>query len=51
MSSSRILVVDDQQVNVRLLERLLLKDGYEDVVSTTDATDVLDLYREWRPDL
>jgi signal transduction histidine kinase len=47
----KILVVDDEPVNVRLLERILLGVGYRDVITTTDARQVLDLYRSHQPDL
>ncbi|HBF51398.1 MAG TPA: response regulator, partial [Massilia sp.] len=33
---ARVLVVDDQPVNVQLLEYLLKTTGYENVHSTTD---------------
>jgi response regulator RpfG family c-di-GMP phosphodiesterase len=42
-SDARILVVDDEPANVLLLERLLARWGYEDVVSTTDSSQVLSL--------
>lgn len=36
MSWARILIVDDQEANVRLLEHILEKGGYERVVGITD---------------
>jgi len=47
----RILIVDDQEANVRLLERLLRKSGYAEVVATTDPTEVASLYENLKPDL
>ena len=47
----RILVIDDEASNVALLERLLRREGYRDVVSTTDPLGVPDLYRRSKPDL
>lgn len=47
----RILIADDDPAVVRLLERLLDKAGYEEVVSTTASGDVVDLYSEMGPDL
>jgi putative two-component system response regulator len=38
---ARILVVDDEPANVSVLERLLAKAGYTDVVSLTDSSQVL----------
>jgi len=48
---SRILIVDDQISNVRLLERLLDARGYPNHVGVTDSSIVLDLYRSYQPDL
>jgi PAS domain S-box-containing protein len=46
-----ILIVDDQEANVKLLERLLGEDGYANVSSTTNSLDVLALHRQNRYDL
>ncbi len=46
--NARILVVDDQEANVRLLEGMLRVAGYTCVQSTTDPSAVLELYRENR---
>lgn len=48
---SKILVVDDQEANVRLLEYLLLRNGYRSVRSTTDPREVVQIYQEFNPDL
>jgi putative two-component system response regulator len=48
---SKILVVDDQESNVRLLEYLLLRNGYHSVRWTTEPRDVAEIYQEFRPDL
>lgn len=48
---ARILVVDDEQANVQLLERILEMAGYQHVVSTTDPRQVLDLLHTFQPDL
>jgi serine phosphatase RsbU (regulator of sigma subunit) len=45
---AKILVVDDQEVNVRLLEGMLRIAGYTSVESTTDPTQVCDLHRQNR---
>ncbi len=39
-----ILIVDDQQANVRLLEYALRRAGYVGVVSTTEPTEVCTLH-------
>jgi len=48
---ARILIVDDQAPNVRLLQRLLQASGYREIRTTTDPRSVLALYGELRPDL
>jgi putative two-component system response regulator len=47
----RIVVVDDEPVNVRLLTRLLAGWGYAKVTATSDATEVPELFRTVAPDL
>jgi putative two-component system response regulator len=47
----RILVVDDEQPNVRVLEALLARAGYQHVEATTDPRDVPKIYESFGPDL
>src|SRR5256885_11781921 len=51
LTQARILAVDDQEANVRLLERILQRTGYTNVTTTTDPRQVLALYEELDPDL
>ena len=46
-----ILIVDDQEVNVLLLERMLRGAGYVSITSTMDPNEVCELHRENRYDL
>ena len=46
-----ILIVDDQESNVRLLEQLLADTGYTRVSSTMDPREVCALHRKNRYDL
>jgi putative two-component system response regulator len=48
---ARILVVDDEEANVQLLERILEGAGYRHVRSTTDPEAVIGLVESFRPDL
>jgi putative two-component system response regulator len=48
--NARILIVDDQIPNVKLLEHLLQGAGYTAVTSTTDPREVCDLYAKNRYD-
>lgn len=43
--NSRVLIVDDQQANVLLLERMLRGAGYASVSSTMDPREVCELHR------
>jgi len=49
--NARILVVDDQEANVRLLEQMLNSAGYVSVTSTMDPVKVCELYLKNRYDL
>src|SRR6202521_1681199 len=46
--NARILVVDDQEANVRLIKGMLCVTGYASVESTTDPNDVCELHRKNR---
>lgn len=49
--ASRVLIIDDQPANLRLLEDLLTREGLTHVVGTTDARKALELYAAFDPDL
>ena len=49
--SARILIIDDDEAIISLLERMLKRDGYQNVRSATDARLALPLFREFEPDL
>lgn len=49
--ASRILVVDDQAANLRLLEELLGREGFSNVVSTTEPEQALEMHAAFDPDL
>lgn len=48
---ARILIIDDQEQNIRLLTRILEKDGYEQIRSTSNSAEALGIYKDFRPDL
>jgi PAS domain S-box-containing protein len=48
---AKILVVDDQEANVRLLEQMLSDGGYTHISSTMNPREVSGLYRQNRYDL
>ena len=49
--NAKILIVDDQEANILLLERMLRGAGYTSISSTTDPRQVCGLHRENRYDL
>ena len=49
--AARVLIVDDQPANLRLLEDLFIGEGLTQVVGTTDARTALGLYNAFDPDL
>ncbi len=51
LNKARVLIVDDEPSNIRLLERVLEMFGCAAVKSTTDSRTALALYFEFRPDL
>ncbi len=51
LSRARILVVDDEPANIELLRRILEPEGYPELLTTTDPTEVVDLYKDNDPDL
>src|SRR6266511_218511 len=48
---ANILIVDDEETNVFLLERILRRAGYDNVTGTTDPTRVRELHEEFEPDI
>jgi len=51
MTDARILVVDDQESNVQLLDRLLRLKGYEQIETLTDSRQTVHRFVATRPDL
>ena len=48
---SRVLLVDDQAANLRLLEDILAREGFTQVLSVADPRRALELYAAFDPDL
>jgi putative two-component system response regulator len=51
LEERRILVVDDEEANLRFLRRVLERAGYARVETTTDPLSALRLFVEMQPDL
>jgi DNA-binding response OmpR family regulator len=50
-AGARVCIVDDQESNVRLLERVLTRGGFENIVTFTDGGAMLDSIASTSPDL
>ncbi|MDO9269492.1 MAG: response regulator [Methylobacter sp.] len=48
---ARILIVDDESVNLKLLDKMLSTQGYSNLVLVQDSRQVLEIYRQARTDL
>jgi putative two-component system response regulator len=48
---ARILVVDDEELNVKLLQEILQRAGFENLTTTSDSSAVVDLVARTTPDL
>jgi putative two-component system response regulator len=51
LTSAGILIVDDEQQNISLIERLLEREGFTNVTGSTEPQRVVDLFHELSPDL
>ncbi|HVA59574.1 MAG TPA: EAL domain-containing protein [Mycobacteriales bacterium] len=50
-TAARILIIDDEPANVTLLERILHREGYTRLESTSDSRQAAELYDTFSPDL
>jgi hypothetical protein len=48
---SKILIIDDEEANVRLLKRILQLGGFKNLISTTDSRLTVGFFSDFRPDL
>ena len=51
VSNPRIVIVDDEPINVKVVQKYLKLAGYQQFATTTDATTALDLIRAEQPDV
>ncbi len=51
LATRRILIIDDEEPNVDLLERILVKAGFTRIESLTDPRRALSRFREFAPDI
>ena len=50
-TEAKILLVDDEEINLLLLERILHRAGYTSVRSTPDPREAIEIFQEFQPDL
>lgn len=50
-SDAKILIVDDQEFNISLLERILTRKGYTNLRSTQNPLQVTGIFAEFQPDI
>jgi len=50
-ATQRIMIVDDEPVNVKVARKYLERDGYSDFVTTTEPTEAIDLILDKHPDV
>lgn len=48
---ARVLIVDDEPANATLLQKVLEREGYTDLVATTSPLEALDLFGSFSPDI
>ncbi len=51
LKGSKILIVDDKEANIEVLTGLLEFEGYRNIQTTTDSRKVVDIYKDFHPDL
>lgn len=50
-AEASVLVIDDEAANIALLERLLRREGFQKVTTTTDPREAVRLFNEVSPDI
>ncbi|TXK74133.1 response regulator [Paenibacillus sp. N3.4] len=51
LKQGKVLIVDDQELNISLLERILMKAGFHNLHSTKNPLDIERLLPEFNPDV
>ena len=51
LQHAKILIVEDEILNARLLEKILTHEGYHDLAVTTDSRRALAMFNDDQPDL
>lgn len=51
LKQSKVMIVDDEAINIKILRRLLELEGFSDFVTTSNAPTALSLIRQEQPDI
>jgi len=51
LRACKILIIDDEEPNVLLLERVLARAGFDNFISTSDSSEAGALFADFQPDL
>ena len=51
IASSKIMIVDDEPINVKVARKYLKLEGYEQFVTTTDSREAVAIVEKERPDV
>ncbi|ATU95062.1 response regulator [Phyllobacterium zundukense] len=50
-ADATVLIIDDEAANVALIERLLRREGFKKITTTTDPRNAVQLFNETNPDI
>ena len=51
LKTSRIMIVDDEQLVIRVVRRFLSSDGYNNFLTLTDPRDAMEQMKSYQPDI
>ena len=48
---AKVMIVDDESVNIEIVKAYLEEEGFENFIATTDSTQAVDMVRQGNPDI
>ena len=51
LKHAKVMIVDDEEINILAVRKYLKNEGYEHFITTTDSRETIDLIRKERPDV
>ena len=46
-----VMIIDDESINIEIVKAYLEEEGFENLIATTQASQAMDMLREYRPDI